>query len=141
MLVIISDLHLWDGTIGVPISNRTFSLFASRLRELAFQASWRSDGQYRPITSLDILLLGDILDPLQSTRWYNESSGYVRPWSDNRSPAFLARLTEITHAILLFDVEIPLDGVVALAAAALALERSSEAKDRLAGALILGPHG
>ena len=100
MLVVISDLHLWDGTIGLPVTPETFTLFASRLRELAFQASWRSDGQYRPITSLDILLLGDILDPLQSTRWYNESSGYVRPWSDNRSPAFLARLTEITHAIL-----------------------------------------
>jgi hypothetical protein len=100
LLVIISDIHLWDGTIGLPISPQTFSLFASRLRELAYQASWRADGKYRPVESVDILLLGDILDPLQSTRWLDETNGSVRPWSNVQSPLFIQRLTEITRAIL-----------------------------------------
>jgi len=103
LLVIISDLHLWDGTIGVPISDRTFSLFASRLRELAFQASWRADGCFRPIETLDILLLGDILDPQQSSRWYEPVEGtdrYVLPWQDPFKPEFAQKLSEITRAII-----------------------------------------
>lgn len=100
MLVVISDIHLWDGTIGLPLTPQTFSLFASRLRELAYQASWRSDGKYRPIENVDILLLGDILDPLQSTRWYDETDGFVRPWSDVHDPLFVKKIYEITRAIL-----------------------------------------
>lgn len=100
MLVVISDLHLWDGTIGLPVTPQAFSLFASRLRELVLQASWRSDGKYRPVPNVDILLLGDILDPLQSLRWYDETNGYVRPWGDVNAPAFAAKLSEITRAIL-----------------------------------------
>jgi UDP-2,3-diacylglucosamine pyrophosphatase LpxH len=100
VLVVISDLHLWDGTIGLPVTPETFALFASRLREMVFQASWRSDGKYRPVTNVDVLLLGDILDPLQSTRWYDESNGFVRPWGEVHAPAFIAKLNEITRAIL-----------------------------------------
>jgi UDP-2,3-diacylglucosamine pyrophosphatase LpxH len=100
MLVVFSDIHLWDGTIGLPVKPQTFSLFASRLRELAYQASWRSDGKYRPVENVDILLLGDILDPLQSTRWHNETSGFVRPWSNIHDPLFAEKLGEITRAIL-----------------------------------------
>ena len=100
MLVVISDIHLWDGTIGLSVKPQTFSLFASRLRELAYQASWRGDGKYRPVENIDILLLGDILDPLQSTRWHDESNGFVRPWSNVHDPLFSQKLSEITHAIL-----------------------------------------
>ena len=100
MLVVFSDIHLWDGTIGLPVKPQTFSLFASRLRELAYQASWRSDGKYRPVETVDILLLGDILDPLQSTRWHDEANGFVRPWSAVDDPLFAEKLSEITHAIL-----------------------------------------
>ena len=100
MLVVFSDIHLWDGTIGLPVKPQTFSLFASRLRELAFHASWRGDGQYRPVENVDILLLGDILDPLQSMRWHDETNGFVRPWSDVHNPLFAEKLGEITHAIL-----------------------------------------
>jgi UDP-2,3-diacylglucosamine pyrophosphatase LpxH len=100
VLVVFSDIHLWDGTLGLPVKPQTFSLFASRLRELVFQASWRSDGKYRPVESVDILFLGDILDPLQSTRWYDESGGFIRPWSDVHNPLFAKKLGEITRAIL-----------------------------------------
>jgi UDP-2,3-diacylglucosamine pyrophosphatase LpxH len=100
VLVVFSDIHLWDGTIGLPVKPQTFSLFASRLRELVYQASWRRDGSYRPLENIDILLLGDILDPLQSTRWYDETKGFVRPWSDFDSPLFAEKLDEITQAIL-----------------------------------------
>jgi UDP-2,3-diacylglucosamine pyrophosphatase LpxH len=100
LLIVISDIHLWDGTIGLSMTPQTFSLFASRLRELAYQASWRGDGKYRPVENIDILLLGDILDPLQSTRWHDETDGFVRPWSDVHNPLFAKKLGEITRAIL-----------------------------------------
>ncbi len=103
MLIIVSDLHLWDGTMGVSVSEKTFSLFANRLRELAYQASWRAGGKYRPIETIDILLLGDILDPIQSTRWLEKKpgeAGYVRPWHDPDSSLFIAKVREITRAIL-----------------------------------------
>ena len=82
MLIVISDLHLGDGTCGRYISATAFHLFAHRLQELAFNASWRADGKYRPLDSIDILLLGDILDPLHSTLWLDKAPGepdYVRP--------------------------------------------------------------
>ena len=103
MLVIASDIHLSDETVGVVVSDKTFSLFASRLRELAYQASWRAGGRYYPVREIDILLLGDVLDPLQSTRWLEEAPGqadYVRPWHDPQSAQFIHKVREITRAIL-----------------------------------------
>ena len=70
MLVVASDIHLSDETVGAVVSDKTFALFASRLRELAYQASWRAGGGYDPVREVDIILLGDILDPLQSTLWF-----------------------------------------------------------------------
>lgn len=103
MLVIVSDIHLWDGTLGLALTPQTFSLFASRLRELAFQASWRKDGSYRPIDKIDILLLGDIIDPLQSSRWFAHENGdpnTVRVWDDPSNPAYSSLIQKITHDIL-----------------------------------------
>jgi UDP-2,3-diacylglucosamine pyrophosphatase LpxH len=103
MLVIISDLHLGDGTTADSISPSAFRLFARRLTETARFASLRRDGGYRPIESLDVLLMGDILDPLHSARWLDTSSSdtnYIRPWSDTSSPAYAAKLLEVTNAIL-----------------------------------------
>ena len=61
MLIILSDLHLNDGTTGETLSPEAFALFADRLKELAITASWRSDGAYRPIERIDLVLLGDVL--------------------------------------------------------------------------------
>jgi len=103
MLVIISDLHLGDGTTASSISPTAFDLFSIRLRETAFYASFRQDGTYKPIESLDILLLGDVLDPLHSTLWLDTAHGaqnYTRPWTDVHSPTFADKLLETTKSIL-----------------------------------------
>lgn len=98
MLIIASDIHLGDGTCASSISPQAFELFAERLREMAFHASFRSDGSYRPIEKIDLVLMGDILDPLHSTRWLDP--GNLRPWSDPSEAPFAEKLTQITRAIL-----------------------------------------
>lgn len=108
MLIVISDLHLVDGTCGKPISASAFRLFAARLNELAFNASWRADQSYRPLDGIDILLLGDILDPQHSTLWLDThpgAPGYVRPWTDFRVPEYAKKLSAINQAILKYNAE------------------------------------
>ncbi len=102
MLIILSDIHLGDGTCGRSIPANAFHVFADRLSELAFNASWRKDGSYRPIEGIDILLLGDILDPLHSTLWLDtapDATDYTRPWTDRNAPTYAKKLSQITHAI------------------------------------------
>ncbi len=96
MLVVISDIHLTDGTSGSTISPGAFVIFAERLRELALRASWRSDGRYRPIPRIDLLLLGDILDIIRSTQWLD---GPPRPWDSPQGP-LSHTVTRITGDIL-----------------------------------------
>jgi hypothetical protein len=98
MLVLISDLHLNDGTTGAVLRPGAFSLFAERLQELALAASWRNDGSYRPIERIDLVLLGDILDPLRSTRWNGRPS--VRPWANPHSPELFNQIARTTADIL-----------------------------------------
>ncbi len=98
MLIILSDLHLNDGTTGETLSPEAFALFADRLKELAITASWRSDGAYRPIERIDLVLLGDVLDLLHSNRWH--TAGSVRPWDDPQSPDLIDQITRITGDIL-----------------------------------------
>jgi hypothetical protein len=103
MLVIVSDIHLGDGTTASSISPTAFDLFSKRLRETAYYASFRSDGRYHPIESLDLLLMGDILDPIHSTLWLDTSPGalnYTRPWTDSNQRGFSAKLAETTKAII-----------------------------------------
>lgn len=103
MLVIISDLHLGDGTTAASISPVAFHLFASRLSEAAYFASIRKDGSFRPIESIDLVLMGDILDPLHSTRWLEVQPGQtnqILPWTEPTHPSYAAKLREVTRAIL-----------------------------------------
>jgi len=103
MLVIVSDLHLGDGTTAASIPVSAFQLFARRLREAADYASVGPDGTFRPVDSLDLVLMGDILDPLHSTYWLSSLPGdvdYVRPWTDPDNPYFASKLLEVTRAIL-----------------------------------------
>ena len=121
MLVVISDLHLGDGTTAESIPASAFYLFAKRLRQDAHFASIHY-GNYRPIEELDIILMGDIIDPLHSTKWLfpplgqeqfiqvngqehiriteEEEDGYIRPWSDPTDPLFAPKLLEVTRAII-----------------------------------------
>ena len=98
MLVIVSDLHLTDGSGGETMSPGAFLIFAQRLREAAVAASWRADGSYRPVEQIDLVLLGDVIDPLRSAAW--SSPGGVRPWHDIQSPEFVDQITRITHDVL-----------------------------------------
>lgn len=103
MLVISSDIHLGDGTTASSISPAAFELFSNRLSETAYFASFRGNNRYRPVEELDLLLMGDILDPLHSTLWLDTAPGavnYTRPWTDIRSPNFAGTLSETTRAII-----------------------------------------
>jgi hypothetical protein len=103
MLAIVSDLHLSDGTTGMRIPAGAFELLRERLEDMAYHASQRLDGTYRPIESFDLLLLGDILDPLSTTQWTEEEKGepgYARPWSKPDDPAFVNKVDKITEAII-----------------------------------------
>lgn len=103
MLVIISDLHLTDGTTGTTIGAGAFEDFRARLQDLAYDASFRPDGTYLPIESLDLLLLGDVFDIIRSTKWSDQKPGdpgYVRPWHDPNSELFINKVRDITQAII-----------------------------------------
>ncbi|MFB3922932.1 MAG: hypothetical protein ACE145_14500 [Terriglobia bacterium] len=97
MLVIISDLHLTDGTSGETIREGAFRVFRERLRDAAYDASWRRDGTYKPLEQIDVILLGDILDVIRSTRWL---AGPVRPWDNPQGGPFVDRIREVNDAIL-----------------------------------------
>lgn len=115
MLVVISDLHLTDGTTGSTIGASAFHDFTQNLRELAYDASWRDnraaqandpaapDKIYDPIDSFDIVLLGDIFDVIRSTRWTDDNCP-IRPWPTDDVPdwemACGEKVEEITNAIL-----------------------------------------
>lgn len=118
MLVIISDLHLTDGTTGTTIGNSAFTQFVSRLQEMAVDASWRDNSAehaqnpkqpkkiYRPIQSLDLLLMGDIFDIIRSTLWTDHGCT-IRPWRDPNNPNWeaemVAKVDEIVDAILIHN--------------------------------------
>ena len=99
MLVIISDLHLTDGTSGQTIKKNAFKIFTERVRDMAFDASFRQNNTYRPVERIDILLLGDILDVIRSTAWLEKSST-ARPWSNQSNKAFIKKIQDISNAIL-----------------------------------------
>jgi len=97
MLVIISDLHLTDGTTGSTISPGAFQLLSERLTELAIGASRRRGGTYREIECVDLLLLGDVLDVIRSSQWMKST---VRPWDDAKSSVLFEKVSHITTDIL-----------------------------------------
>jgi len=97
MLVILSDLHLNDHTTGSPVAPGAFHLFGERLQELAVRASWRVDGSYHPIERLDVVLLGDVLDLIRTTRWLESDA---QPWDNPAAPQFTETLGQIVDEIL-----------------------------------------
>lgn len=102
MLVIISDLHLTDGTSGSTISPGAFSLLSERLADLALNASLRRDGNYRPVDHVDLVLLGDTLDVIRSTQWLGST---IRPWDDTKSQPLFEITAKITGDILQHNTE------------------------------------
>ncbi len=102
MLVIVSDLHLNDGTAGTRLDPGAMELLGDRLCDLAYRASWRADGSYQPIERIDLLLLGDVLDLIHSRRWL---MGNTRPWHDMKSPAVVDTVGGIVDDILKTNVD------------------------------------
>jgi len=115
MLVIISDLHLTDGTSGELIDEKAFRIFRNRISDMAYDASWRSGsgtgtagpgdtpdkttGYYQPLEQLDILLLGDIIDMIRSEKW-NAQPEINMPWTPDRSDAFFSQISDIANGVL-----------------------------------------
>ncbi len=97
MLVILSDLHLTDGSCAASVSEEFFQGLRQRLQELAWHASWRADGSYRPLETIDLVLLGDTLDLLHSTRWFDEQ---VVPWKEAESPQASGTVERIAQDVL-----------------------------------------
>jgi UDP-2,3-diacylglucosamine pyrophosphatase LpxH len=97
MLVIVSDLHLNDHTTGSPLDAGAFEIFAERLHETAFRASWRADGRYRPIEQIEIVLLGDILDLVRTTEWLRTNQ---RPWDNPDAPETADAVGRIVDHVL-----------------------------------------
>jgi hypothetical protein len=102
MLVILSDLHLNDGSCGAILAPGAMDLLSDRLCDLAWRASWRADGCYQPIDRIDLVLLGDILDITGSQRWL---AGDARPWSDVQSHAVSETTAAIVDEILRKNVD------------------------------------
>lgn len=96
MLVLLSDLHLTDGTAYPTLHPGAIHHLAGHLRDLACRASWRAGGGYQPVSHIDLVLMGDTLDVSASTRWL---SGAERPWTADH-PESLSRLAEVVDGIL-----------------------------------------
>ena len=95
MLVIISDLHLTDGTRDSTISSGAFDLLAELVCDLVVSASHRRDGSYQPIDRVDLVLLGDVLDVIRSTQWLQSP---LRPWDNNKSVWIVQWIAELRGA-------------------------------------------
>ena len=51
-MVIVSDLHFTDETSGETVRSGAFKLFSDALSNLAYGASWRANGKYKPVEDL-----------------------------------------------------------------------------------------
>jgi UDP-2,3-diacylglucosamine pyrophosphatase LpxH len=107
MLIVVSDLHLTDGTVVRTTSASAFALFARKIKDLVYEASWRSDGGYRPVEEIHLLLLGDIFDVTRSVRWCIQDSERraVKPWDNPEDKAFLGAVRQVTDGIIENNLE------------------------------------
>lgn len=76
MLVCSANWLLPDGSLSHPPSASTVATFVRGIGTIAGRAGFRRDGSYRPVDRVDLVLAGDMLDTLSSTRWL----GSLRPW-------------------------------------------------------------
>lgn len=100
MLVIISDLHLTDGSTCETINAGAFRQFIHTLSSQAESACWRRkpghcNGVFELLERVDVILLGDILDVMRSSQWLQ---GKARPWGATDS--LVDTVTAITRRIL-----------------------------------------
>jgi UDP-2,3-diacylglucosamine pyrophosphatase LpxH len=107
MLIIVSDLHLTDGTVVRTTSASAFALFARKIKNLVYEASFRTDGSYSPVRELHLLLLGDVFDVTRSVRWSlpGDRAAVVKPWDDPADHAFLDTVSRVTDGIVANNAE------------------------------------
>ncbi|MDI1301613.1 MAG: hypothetical protein PSX71_06885 [bacterium] len=100
MLVIISDLHLTDGSTCETINAGAFRQFVHTLSSQAESACWRKktghdNGVFELLERVDVILLGDILDVIRSSHWLQSQA---RPW--DATSTLVDSVTTITRQIL-----------------------------------------
>lgn len=105
MLVVISDLHLTDGSTCESINDGAFRQFIHMLCAQAESACWRlkpghSEGVFEVLERIDVILLGDILDVIRSSHWLQTPQ---RPW--DHSDALIDDVTTITRRILAHNAD------------------------------------
>ncbi|MCB9479126.1 MAG: metallophosphoesterase [Deltaproteobacteria bacterium] len=106
MIIVISDLHLTDGTSGETINAGAFRTFAENLKRRVRDASWRpatdktgeTQGRFEAVDRCDVILLGDILDVIRSSQWVDSGDETMRPWGDLK--AIAPMVLDITKKIL-----------------------------------------
>ena len=99
MLVFISDTHLTDGTSGTTIAPAAFDKFCRTLKDIVW------DPAKTNIKTIEIVLLGDIIDVIRSALWLRPENQIplnpVRPWSgDAVSDSAGWNLRKYTEAIV-----------------------------------------
>jgi hypothetical protein len=77
MIVVTSNWALGDGTL-VPAAAAWHGTLPAAIHRAAIRAGIRSDGSYRPIERLDLVMAGDTFDWLLSAEWQSD----VKPWHD-----------------------------------------------------------
>jgi UDP-2,3-diacylglucosamine pyrophosphatase LpxH len=70
MLVLLSDVHLTDGTSGETINSGAFEKFRIYLTDMAETAEAKE---------VEIAFIGDVFDVIRSEHWIRSQ---IRPWSD-----------------------------------------------------------
>ncbi|MBU4321362.1 MAG: hypothetical protein KJ739_09800 [Nitrospinae bacterium] len=77
MLIIVSDMHLTDGTLAPPVSKESFQLFVTEVEKIVNNSK----------NKVELIFLGDIFDLLRSKHWLGQRieekwvERKVRPWS------------------------------------------------------------
>ena len=97
MIVVIRELHLTGRQADAFAATRALDRFALELAELTIRAGWRSDGSYRPLEAIDLILLGDVLDLTGADLWL---AGDARPWHDPHAPEVFEAVARIARQIL-----------------------------------------
>ena len=93
MLVFVSDIHLNDGTVCKHTDGDAAKAFFSRLKDQIYSAGFRSDGSYRPVTTVSVVMLGDVFDFIRSSKWHYSNTSQVqsRPWHDVKEWHYIAK--------------------------------------------------
>lgn len=75
MLVIISDLHLCDGSAATNVPPEAFGLWLDEVLGLAQDNGENRDGQKQPVKELVLLYIGDVFDLLRTGHWFYPAPG------------------------------------------------------------------